>query len=94
MSLLPLDLAEELKLRRWARLNYVVPAERDWSMHPIILQEMDRVDDECAGGDLTPESLTAIQEPHSDHLSPQAPNFLTHSRTNALTEYSRITEGR
>lgn len=40
----PLDLTEELRLRRWARENYVPPAERDSSWHPVILDEMVRRD--------------------------------------------------
>ncbi len=34
------DFIEELKLRRWARENYVPIHERDQSWHPIILHEM------------------------------------------------------
>jgi len=48
------DFIEELKLRRWARENYV-PTDgrrRDW--HPIILEEMDRRDDEFQTGDVSP----------------------------------------
>ena len=40
------DLVEELKLRRWARLNYSVPDQRDWSLHPVALHEMDQIDEE------------------------------------------------
>lgn len=39
-----LDLIEELKLRRWARENYVPQDQRDESLHPVILDEMDRKD--------------------------------------------------
>lgn len=41
-----LDLIEELKLRRWARENYVPQDQRDESLHPVILDEMDRKDRE------------------------------------------------
>lgn len=41
-----LDLIEELRLRRWARQNYVPPEKRDAAWHPVVLDEMDRKDDE------------------------------------------------
>ena len=41
------DLIEELRLRRWARENYVPAAERDATWHPIILEEMSRKDVEA-----------------------------------------------
>jgi hypothetical protein len=43
-----IDFIEELKLRRWARENYVPQPKRDGSWHPIIHDEMGRKD-----GDLT-----------------------------------------
>jgi hypothetical protein len=43
-----LDLIEELRLRRWARENYVPSDERDTSWHPIILEEMRRKDGEVS----------------------------------------------
>ena len=45
----PLDFVAELKLRQWARRNYVTPELRhddDW--HPIVLEEMRRRDGELA----------------------------------------------
>jgi hypothetical protein len=39
-----LDFIEELRLRRWARQNYVPPEQRDTSWHPVVLDEMDRKD--------------------------------------------------
>lgn len=44
---LDVDLIEELRLRRWARENYVPVAERDATWHPIILEEMSRKDVEA-----------------------------------------------
>lgn len=41
------DLIEELRLRRWARENYVPATERDATWHPIILEEMSRKDVEA-----------------------------------------------
>jgi len=43
-----LDLIEELRLRRWARENYVPADERDTTWHPIILEEMRRKDGEVS----------------------------------------------
>ena len=43
-----LDLIEELRLRRWARENYVPADERDAGWHPIILEEMRRKDGEAS----------------------------------------------
>jgi len=42
------DLIEELRLRRWARENYVPADERDAGWHPIILEEMRRKDGEVS----------------------------------------------
>ena len=43
-----LDFIEELRLRRWARENYVPADERDATWHPIILEEMRRKDGEAS----------------------------------------------
>ena len=39
-----IDLVEELRLRRWARLHHVSADERDRAWHPVILAEMERKD--------------------------------------------------
>ena len=49
-----LDFIEELRLRRWARENYVPPERRESSWHPVVLNEMDRKDEEINEADLTP----------------------------------------
>ena len=41
------DFIEELRLRRWARENYVPTGQRDTAWHPIILDEMGRKDGEA-----------------------------------------------
>ncbi|MGF1581609.1 MAG: hypothetical protein ACFCD0_19955 [Gemmataceae bacterium] len=38
------DLIEELRLRRWARENYMPREERSPDLHPVILQEMEKKD--------------------------------------------------
>ena len=41
-----LDFIEEIRLRRWARENYVVADERDDAWHPVVLDEMRMKDNE------------------------------------------------
>jgi hypothetical protein len=48
-----LDFIEELRLRRWARENYVPLGRRQQTWHPIVHEEMERKDLE-AGPELTP----------------------------------------
>ena len=43
-----LDLIDELRLRCWARENYVPATQRDAAWHPIILEEMSRKDGEAS----------------------------------------------
>jgi len=44
--ILDVDFIEELRLRRWARENYVPTVQRDRAWHPIVLDEMNRKDGE------------------------------------------------
>ena len=39
-----LDLIEELKLRRWARENYLPPEQRHPDLHPVVQEEMRQKD--------------------------------------------------
>ncbi len=39
-----LDFIEELRMRRWARENYVPRTEREDNWHPVILDEMEKRD--------------------------------------------------
>ena len=41
-----LDFIEELRMRRWARENYVPPPQRPGSWHPIVHDEMRKKDHE------------------------------------------------
>jgi hypothetical protein len=41
-----IDLIEELRLRRWARENYVPAQQRQHSWHPIVIDEMAKKDSE------------------------------------------------
>jgi hypothetical protein len=47
LSALELDFIEELKLRRWARENYVPAPGRDNRWHPVVLDEMRSKDHEA-----------------------------------------------
>jgi hypothetical protein len=42
-----LDFIEELRLRRWARENYVPQEDRKNSWHPIVHDEMEKKDREA-----------------------------------------------
>jgi hypothetical protein len=46
------DFIEELRLRRWARENYVAVEFRDDAWHPVVLDEMTRKDDEVGEPEL------------------------------------------
>ena len=39
-TLTEFDFIEEIRMRRWARENYVPAGERDESWHPVVLAEM------------------------------------------------------
>ncbi len=41
-----IDPIEEIRLRTWARKNYAPAHKRDETLHPIILDEMKRRDEE------------------------------------------------
>jgi hypothetical protein len=43
-----LDFIEELRLRRWARENFVPREERKHTWHPVIHEEMEKKDLESA----------------------------------------------
>jgi hypothetical protein len=40
------DPVEEMRLRTWARRNYLPQNQRDTEMHPVVLDEMRRKDRE------------------------------------------------
>jgi len=44
----PVDPVEELRLRRWARENYVSADHRDSHWHTVVLDEMQKKDQELA----------------------------------------------
>lgn len=42
-----LDFIEEIRLRTWARENYVPADDRDDTWHPVVLEEMRKKDREA-----------------------------------------------
>ena len=69
------DLVQELRLRRWARENYVPVELRDPTWHADVLDEMQRKDQELHGVDqygevagrivpLAPEHAPTLHGPH------------------------------
>lgn len=48
-SLHDVDPIEEMRLRTWARKHYRPKQDRDASLHPIVLDEMTRCDQERRG---------------------------------------------
>ncbi|HLJ11396.1 MAG TPA: hypothetical protein VKU82_09405 [Planctomycetaceae bacterium] len=71
------DFVEELRLRRWARENYVPSARRDRNWHTVVLDEMHRKDEELAAAEsyselarrivpLAPERGQVLRGPHAE----------------------------
>ena len=61
------DFVRELRLRRWARENYVPADDRRSNWHPIVLQEMSAKDAETAK--LQPRNLPYVPlAPSATHL--------------------------
>lgn len=50
-TLTELDFIDEIRLRRWARENFVALDDRSDSWHPIVLDEMRMKDLEAASDD-------------------------------------------
>ncbi len=60
----PLDLIEELRLRRWAREEYVPAAMRSPRWHPVVHDEMARRDRELEDERSSPP-LMLLAGPHA-----------------------------
>lgn len=76
------DIVEELRLRRWARENYVPPKGRNASWHPIVFDEMRIRDVEMIIntrsreplGSYVPLAPAPIQHLHVGHVGLSQPN--------------------
>ncbi len=55
VALSELDFIEELRLRRWARENYVPRNKRQHSWHPVVHEEMEKKDNETGEHLVTPD---------------------------------------
>jgi hypothetical protein len=75
------DLARELRLRRWARKNYVPAESRSKKWHAVVLDEMQKRDFELANRSagqticgtfvpLPPTDLRRFDEPHNSVAEP------------------------
>ncbi len=79
-----MDMLKELRLRRWARENFVLPEERAADWHEVILDEMRIRDAELAAmlSDGHLGSALVPLEPTTycfdlPHLGPAQPHFLS-----------------
>jgi hypothetical protein len=61
------DLVEELRLRRWARENYVAAGRRNEAWHPLVLDEMRRRDHELTAAASYSEVARRIVPLAPDH---------------------------
>ncbi len=60
-SAVDLDLIEELRLRRWARENYVPRGQRQTEWHSVVLDEMSKKDFEGAGAESSAAQSTWLK---------------------------------
>ncbi len=78
----PIDLVQELRLRRWARENYVPAEYRDTAWDACVLDEMHRRDEELLTADeygemarrvvpLVSEHAPALRGPHRELVRTQ-----------------------
>jgi len=88
-----IDLVEELRLRRWARINHVPADERPLNWHPIVLDEMslkdaelDQLSDAAPSGTFAPleEPLPGVHAPHRAH----GPRFLASPQRSGELHYT------
>ena len=65
-----IDLVDELRLRRWARMNYLPADRRSDAWHPVILDEMQVQDRENKIAPRAPKWLSHV--PHIESPAPMA----------------------
>ncbi len=78
------DFVSELRLRRWARANYVPPKQRSGTWHRVVLEEMCSKDAEldaqarnCAvSSSYVPLAPTTFHTRHDGHADQSDPNLL------------------
>ena len=69
------DLIEELRLRRWARLNYVPEEGRAADLHPIVLDEMQLREDELLDASQRAQSAGIVPLYEPPHRELYGPHF-------------------
>lgn len=88
------DFVKELRLRRWARENYVRPENRVSSWHPVVLNEMRNKDAELQMVQQHNHDIRAAYVPlapvsdrivHEAHLETKEPNWV-HVGTNVKAQ--------
>ena len=92
------DFIRELRLRHWARTNYVGPSQRRETWHPIVLDEMRRRDLELAEqAGIQPDGLRYVPLPptelrilHPAHDQHPDPHFLCPVRPAELRRIGRL----
>ncbi len=70
-----IDFVRELRLRQWARQNFVPPESRKATWHPVVLDEMRCRDEEIEAITLVENVSSQEQQhrvPHSPHFSEAA----------------------
>ena len=87
----PMNILDELRLRRWARENYVPAAERPADWDPIVLDEMLARDGELAANAASPVAGLVPLEPityfvDAPHLGPASPHFLSKRATESIAD--------
>ena len=88
-----LDVVEELRLRRWARVNHVPLDDRDLSWHEVVLDEMARKDTEMAeeGCDVPFSGIAPLGEhrprQHAPHRT-SGPRFMASPQRSTELHYT------
>ena len=85
----PADPIDELRLRSWARRNYVPIWERDAAWNPVVLEEMEARDQELSAMDpldvlasmIVPLEPDTLQILHPAHAELPQPNILRERNT-------------
>ena len=70
-----IDPVEELRLRRWARENYVSADLRDSHWHAVVLDEMRQKDQDAAAASLYPEIARRVVPLTPEHGSLRGPHI-------------------
>lgn len=56
-GVMEMDMIEELRMRRWARENYVPKDKRPHTWHPVVHEEMEKKDYEGSSSLVSPKYI-------------------------------------